>query len=173
MWNGELCTSNLTPALLPTLKSVFRTQEGRERRRRVGRKAYCAFPILFVKTVMRKEISTQNYWCAAFCFVMVVRKGSLLSTQLVQQGRRKGDLVLLHLHDPICKCICGSYKCTLLPADSPNWKMGEVSVCEKLGIHLGLGLKLHLLTPYGSSITELKHVFVFLPSELPIILPSF
>lgn len=59
---------------------------------------------------MRKEISTQNSWCAAFCFVMVVRKGALLSTQLVQQGRRKGDLVLLHLHDPIWKCICGSYQ---------------------------------------------------------------
>lgn len=53
--------------------------------------------------------------------------------------RRKGDLVLLDLQLSL-EVVAGVLsKFTLLPADFPNWRMAEVSVCEKLGSHAGLG----------------------------------
>lgn len=68
--------------------------------------------------------------------------------------RRKGDLVLLDLQLSL-EVVAGALsKFTLLPADFPNWRMAEVSVCEKpcrVGIETA-----HLLVSYGSSIMELN-----------------
>lgn len=144
VWSGELCASNLTPASLPASRSAFRIKEGRGEegweKRITVHSPLAVFGVLLgpdqckcLKTVMTEGLSTQNYGCPSFCFVIVVRERSLLSRTASTTPLEEKVTWPCWIYSLIWKCIWILIKCRLLPADSPNWKMGEVSVCEKLG----------------------------------------